>query len=1479
MSFDIFSWLQGAQSGGWIPSQLQPVYKGATGLYKQAEQASSAAQTEIREHIIEPATQVIQPAAQETTKWLQGVESGRWIKPSAPAYQQSSYQKSYSDVVSHKMAGFGGLPVQQTYIKQATVPRSEPKGTIDFASAIENTVAWGQGAASGKWVDEGLQVIEKPVVAVVKDFSKAPGETVVSKGLEAAKTVSPGFAIVTPLQQRQLADTLNVGVFHRPASTKLMEPEKQPEYFAGNMALTNPLAYKIQRAFDITTGSDVAREQRNADIHAYNANLLAQPAMIDAQRFHTKFNELVQNKALVGGTYTIDPDTKQKVYDYASYKWAQDAKETDRNVLADLSDTAVKSYGAFNAARTQAETQNAEVAKKTELTTDVLSPYQEQFSKAQEKYWGEPIYGAGDWLKQATPKELKPYVEPVIGVGAGFVKTAPYINPYIFAGTTIIPYLPQHVERLIRSPAMEVHALGKTGESVVTGVGSQLSEAILGRDLSGKQSTRQYENVGSLLALKYGGKFNTAVGKGVEFVSPVGVATGRLSTGLGTESVYRYAYTKPVLSRLGEGGEVVRGGIFSPGTTEASRIKRVGLYEIPSENIQFQPSIGKFVSLEDAKTFYAEQAAKGKQQFIHATNDPVFIESLIRKGSEIIRADQPLFVGTPNAAYAQFMKGGGARGTPALIRVTEAPKTVEEASKFAGSVFNPNLPPGLYPSPKTFTGTGWKGTLQQENIIPAGSKMSVTNIGWITKGGEKIPVIDVKIGEANPITKIGVGIKTLGYKIPTYETPTLFTGHPTELMKKSDIYLRNPLMEPSVSLTSAEKALLRPYAQMIAAEPGAAAGTQVISSAWEAIPAKSGVKFVQREKLGEVLIGRDLSEQALSKIYKIIKDNGGITGGSTGIRATQGRAGFEKTIGDIDVWAPASKVGKIWDEIHKVIAKEIPNIDAAKKTETTAGTFLDMKLGKAERGKYPVGDIARPGAGKPIVGIHSIEEFPVVKKHSVTMESVGGHKVKALDPSYALNLKLSGAMDEAALSQLPGEKATFEGAITAKHAVGAQVISREMASLLYGRDVAKTGMTPSYTKGSALEKLSVDLESLFSEQKGTTRAEIAKYQADVAVNPLELPETKQAKVASHVRTINAEPGSITIPFSRRKAVAIAGAAAAVAVGAPLVSSALDTVFGTRQKDDRDNTIRMMFGAGAVVGSVAYGTAKRPSTRVRSEPVGERVAVEEPVFGRYPTRFAATEYTSGSVKPLARTAYKVPKADIRGTEYPTAYSGSVVEELFGKTSYGKTEYPSEGGKGHGPHTVGYPEVGESIVPTVYPSTTYDILTDYPKPTPTGYPKGSAYPAATVYPTDGAYPKTDYPKGGEYPGTTPYKPITKYPPTTEYPPQKYPPTTKYPPHYPPPEYPPHTPPKTPPTRYPPKIITTPITEIKITGTTEKIDESKKKKRKKKIVTPKHWEYGAGAEPTEVTQFVFGRGSTVTKGGKKTISVIDRLSSGLI
>jgi hypothetical protein len=496
----------------------------------------------------------------------------------------------------------------------------------------------------------------------------------------------------------------------------------------------------------------------------------------------------------------------------------------------------------------------------------------------------------------------------------------------------------------------------------------------------------------------------------------------------------------------------------------------------------------------------------------------------------------------------------------------------------------------------------------------------------------------------------------------------------------------------------------------MATKPDADIGLRIAVAGKNALPAMKDVKFVQREPAGQILVGKDLSANAIGEIYRTRELMGTdlYGGGSTLARANLGDAFFGKElVGDIDTWTKAKLVEKLWKRERDIIKSEIPNVDKAT-DKKFAQTFLNVKK------KLPEGSISKPGSEKPIIEIHSLESWPHVanKENVATLKTVGGYTTTGMSTNFIFKGKLSATFNKQMLTQSPGGKLKF--ALSQKHIkhwVGASAIAKEGASLHYGRDSSISGMNPSYTKGMALERFSTEMDNMLSKTKGEKAKVVKEYQGSIKVNPLELKETKTAKTIAAIREGK-------LPLSKIFGVGLSDINTGKGYGYPAFTFPKATPSGYGSYIASAATI------GLTMRMSDYGSV------IKGKP--PKNAEEYPFTT--PSKGVVDEYP---VPKITATAERYP--DGTTTMYPTA-------------KYPVVEYPT-------PKT---PYIGE---PPVYTPTKYPPI-EYPtnKYPPTEYPPTKYYPPIEYPPTE--YPPTKYPPPSYPPKYPPRIPHTWTPPV--YPP---------------------------------------------------------------------------------------------------------------
>jgi hypothetical protein len=677
----------------------------------------------------------------------------------------------------------------------------------------------------------------------------------------------------------------------------------------------------------------------------------------------------------------------------------------------------------------------------------------------------------------------------------------------IKAGFGFVESIPQVVS-MVPLVAGAAYVFGKDikyGATQIIPTATEIGSGMITRAVEQPERT-----FGNLLGAAYTGEMaETAVGAG-KYLSPIGIDIAEIPATSGARSSVLFAYTKPFASGMEEATVKVFAAFDA--ASEPAKVVASKSFALNPTDIKFiNEAVPSFPSVSAAKESFNALAGK-EGSFIHASSDVKFVQQLMERGEVTVQAGtkgtEPLYVsGIKDTTFSQFLRGASEfqPGSSAIVRITATPKTVEEALAFKGTAISPELEPGLYPGTKPITGVTFRGSLQQEMIIPAGSKLSVTDVGFIEKSGVKIPVIDVTIGSASVVERVGNAVNKLEYDINAIKAPEVGLGQPTGFLKRSSIEMTNPLEEvASKQWSGQQRAVLDPYLKQMAKEPSANVGLKAVVAGKEALPLFREVSFVQREPVGQVLVGREMSAETIGKVFANREAMGSdvMSGGSTTIRANLGTSFIDKSlIGDIDAWAKANKVAELQASEIKIIAKDQPSVITSRSPGLQKG--------------FPVAEVRIAGSEKPLTEIHSFEAFPAVKQPSNigTLTAVGGAKVTGPTTGFFGGLrKSSAAFDEMRLVQTPGGQPKIElNVASAKHAVGASAVAKESASLFYGRDIGITGMEQSYKKGMILERYANTMDELLASQKGEAAKTIQKYQGTIKTNPLELPETQKAK--------------------------------------------------------------------------------------------------------------------------------------------------------------------------------------------------------------------------------------------------------------------------------------------------------------------------------------------------------------------------------
>ena len=764
-----------------------------------------------------------------------------------------------------------------------------------------------------------------------------------------------------------------------------------------------------------------------------------------------------------------------------------------------------------------------------------------------------------------------------------------------------------------------------------------------------RATTEPERAFGNLVGMRYAPEIIEGMGSYALERAPMGVGVAKIPTSVGSESTILFGYTKGLFEPMERAN--IRAWVGLDAQSEASMLVSSKSFLKPASGITFQ--VGKvptFGSVGEAVTYFDNVAGK-KGTYLHGSTSAAFTEQVLKSGG--VTADRAVFFGKEGTVYTRFLQGGESiPGGSSLIRIVESPKTPLETSVFGGNVKNPILPEGLYPGTKPLSGVKYKGGLQNEFLIPQGTELSLKGMSYIEAGGSKIPVMDMQIGKASLFDKANVAIQKFETHLNTIQMPEMGFGKPTPFLKTLDISMWNPLEEVAAKQwTPSQKAIMNPYMEEMALKPGATSGLQTAIAGRKALPLYNEVSFVQREPVGQILAGREMSEATIGKLFKNRESFGSdvYSGGSTAIRANLGKSFFnEKIIGDIDAWATGKRVAELQKSEIGIIKADQPSV-------------VRSRLPGLQEG-FPVAEVRIAGATKPLTEIHSIEAFPAVSKakNVVTMKAVGGADVTAPSTSFFGGLRKSSAMfDKEFMTQKPGgvlEIGFSEKNI--KHAVGASAVAKEAASLLYGRDAAITGMKPSFSKGMAMERYAAAIDKMLGETKGATRKEAMKYQTNIEQNPLQLAETKTAKAKAYVAEGN-------LPISKILGIGLSD------VKTPRVSypSAYNYPKSTRS------------GILSGIPGVPYlGYGSKPTTTTKSQtypiPMMKTPSFEYPtVTSIYKEPSPASAYTTGKITPYTSIPSITPPP---GSLTPYTPPPPVTRTPYTPTPpYTPTRYPPTG----------------------------------------------------------------------------------------------------------------------------------------------------------------------------------------------------------
>jgi hypothetical protein len=385
-----------------------------------------------------------------------------------------------------------------------------------------------------------------------------------------------------------------------------------------------------------------------------------------------------------------------------------------------------------------------------------------------------------------------------------------------------------------------------------------------------------------------------------------------------------------------------------------------------------------------------------------------------------------------------------------------------------------------------------------------------------------------------------------------------------------------------------------------------------------------------------------------------------------------------------------------------------------------------------------------------------------------------------------------------------------------------------------------------------------------------------KYVQPGEVHPL---AATKVKIPGTTRTLTVGQKLAEFLATYQKPIVVGAAAAILApTVVPQAITALQSWYGQDQsKRQRGTAASQIIGVGAGVAIGAVEVKGGREGEVTPENILDAVRVSDK---DYPTtiRSSATNDLYGGLANYGRSRGISSMVDLLGGQYPQ--TEDIVKPI-----------------------TGYPRVKAPSYSEKYPASATAYITN------ANYVKTPAYAeTARVYQPTDLYAKTiDYTKPTKY-SPIPYADIIKYPEFTGYPeitplgypeitpPAGYPkqmPEISYPkfditigpPYEPyPPEKPPYLPYKIVPrvTEYPTTTIIPVTTYIPILKKKKKIKPDEYARKRKQVI-PSHWEYFPGAEPEDVTAFIFGSAEPTTKkskkGKKKTGegNLTDLLSSG--
>jgi hypothetical protein len=647
-----------------------------------------------------------------------------------------------------------------------------------------------------------------------------------------------------------------------------------------------------------------------------------------------------------------------------------------------------------------------------------------------------------------------------------------------------------------------------------------------------------------------------------------------------------------------------------------------------------------------------------------------------------------------------------------------------------------------------------------------------------------------------------------------------------------------------------------------------------------------------------------------------LKNNAVLSGSKVGDVFLKKGVGRDVSKSDNDIFIDVSKVDTLQRTLKKIYpAPESSKLKEGNifiaASDPSEPVIVNGKLVNAEslqvnRYRY---DIAIDEKGnkvpkftvleEPVIEVHTFEKFPSVKQSITTIELPNNKKINVASPEYMLRSKLGGSFKTALIE--PKGKILMEVKRLKDYP---DVISRtrQISSDLYKQAdaLAKSGLDASkiLEKAKLYERLSRTYTNyLFSKDvlkskitaekrgaKGYTDIELQKL-LDQYIEEGIFPETTKISTPEFKQTIREIDPEILQALSSPIPEYVKGSISEVREIRSKVNKLENPLkeINTKEITRKVENVAQQYqysGRRSAVGDII---GLKPKAYTKPEPTPETLAdlyltkASERV-SRTPLREKTIDGTKrisprmddSGIDELTEvssdfiTVTKMPTQDISIKRVSSLINKKTVSELTpsgystllttlkeeGITypvtpKYAKmTEYPSV--VATYPRIRAYPEVSTSIPIQAY-STQGEYPTTIKYPTQFEYAKYEQYPSVTSYPTMATHQK--YPEYLKYPEVTTYPAYSKYPEVTTYPGYpSYPtgaPYIKYP------KYPTYTPiiPYTPIT----PIITTELITTKLPRKTK--IEVIKRKRKKKMVPPRHWEYGPGATPAEVSSFIFG------------------------